>query len=180
MSVELQTAVDIAGIVSGLTAAVVAGFVYRQMKQTDKHLNMTQQDMDSRLRPWIGAAAGGLSADGNGLFIFNYQNYGQIPAHNLRISVELSDIRVDRKSLLERTAHEEKRTVLMPNEIKHNKRTFDFNKRQPAGSSVFVGIIIRYEYGHGKEGLYGARVEYKLNTNGIDFFDEWTDVTHES
>lgn len=45
MSIDLPTVVNIAEIVAGFTAAIVAYFVYRQMKQTDKHLNMTQLQM---------------------------------------------------------------------------------------------------------------------------------------
>jgi hypothetical protein len=153
-----ETAVDIAQIGSTVIAATVAAFAYRQMKQTDKHLSLTQQGMESSLRPWMGAAAEGLKVDDSGVFIFNYHNYGQLTAQNVTVEIALSDVKVERQELLEKPfSAPDKQTILLPNESKYRKATFDFDKRKPVGSSIFVGVMIKYEYGSGRKALYGNR-----------------------
>ncbi|HEV8405554.1 MAG TPA: hypothetical protein VGQ13_06580 [Nitrososphaera sp.] len=146
-----------------------------QLKMTQDQVTMTKQQMDSTMRPWIGPAPEGLKADGKGLFIFNYHNYGQVPAEDILFEFALSDERVERQNLLDKPVETSKHTILLPNESKYRKNTFDFEKRKPIGPSLFIGILIRYKYANARKGMYGARIEYKFATGGIDYFDEWSE-----
>src|SRR5437867_13231035 len=71
--IDFQTALDIAAIVAGISAGIVAAVAIIQSK-------MTQDQLKNTMRPWLGSIMKGISVDINGKLIVVYKNYGTLPA----------------------------------------------------------------------------------------------------
>lgn len=65
---------------------------------TQVEIKMTKQQMDSSLRPWIGAEKGLVKSEGDN-FLFHYQNYGQLPPKSLKLKAWASDKQIKRDEL---------------------------------------------------------------------------------
>lgn len=170
LSVELTPA-DWIQLIIAATAGIAAVVAIWQT-------NLTRKQMQINLRPWIGSHSEGLNGDGKGLFIFNFQNYGNSPATKVRGKIGLTYSNFTREELRERPFDDHAGSIMLPNEKKHKSIRADSNQFQELkamSKSAFIGVIIEYEYTSNKVAEYGAILEFELATGEVDFLDEWTE-----
>ena len=116
------------------------------------------------------------------MFIFNYQNYGTLPAIKVRSKIGLTYSVFSRKELRERPFDRQTNSILLPNEKKSKAIRADpnqFQELKAMSKSAFIGVTIEYEYASNRIAEYGAIIEFEMATGEVDFLDEWTeDLAH--
>jgi hypothetical protein len=170
---------------AAIAAIVLVLIVRHQMKQTDKQLEMTKdqlalakQEMDTSTRPWVGAAEEGPSGDGKGMFVFNFQNFGNAPALNVMAKMDASNNKFTREGLRQRPYDRSTGTILLPNETRHKTISYDplqYQEFLKINDPVYLGVIIEYQYRPGKSAEYGAIMEFNAKNGEFDFLDEWSE-----
>jgi hypothetical protein len=179
------TIVDWAAVLSGFATTGLVGFVAYQIHQTRQQLTMTKQEvemtkkqMDASLRAWIGADELGLQVDPTGKVIFNFRNYGSLPALNIKSKYAFSNLKFERQRLREGEVTDLKNAVLFPDEAKHHGVYVPgqlYQELSGAGLPLFVGVVLKYQFAANEFGEYGAIIEYDTKTMKPNFLDEWTD-----
>lgn len=158
-------------IISILINAVLAIVVIIQ-------LLLYRNEINSRLRPWIGASKGGFDYDKNkNVVVFSYDNYGQMAANSVLEKWNISDKINSRENVIKNVKGKNIKSVTFPN----HARRFSFEimnnpivqKAIKDKKSFYLEITIEYEFGKNKKGFYGLIGEYEVNGNGI-VIDEWT------
>lgn len=167
----LVTAEDVGFWVSvgaGIATVVLVVIVWIQARQT-------QQQMDSTIRPWIGARFR-LQFENPNTLMLAYTNYGQIPPQNITAHALISDKQITRSDILESSVtYTRDLGTNMPNmdkEFRINTTTEQYQSAM-AGTSFYVGIIIQYRYANKKKGVYGVIYHYKRENQLFAISEEW-------
>ncbi len=153
---------------AGIATVVLVVIVWIQTRQT-------QQQMDSTLRPWIGARFR-LQFENPQTLMLAYTNYGQIPPQNITAYNLISDKQITRYGILEySTTSKLDLGTIMPNmnkELRIDTATEQL-KSVLAGASFYVGIIIQYSYASKKKGAYGVIYHYRREKQLFEISEEW-------
>src|SRR5438093_2268144 len=108
--------------IAAIATIILVLIVWRQMRQTDQQLKMTQNElamtkhqMDSSLRPWIGTAELIIASDS--MLHLLYSNFGSLPATSSKLRYGSSSTEVKRADLAA-FADVEEGGVLLPDQKK--------------------------------------------------------------
>ena len=170
------TLVDWAVVLSGFATTVLVIIIAYQIKITKTAVGMTKQQMDSSLRPWVGAESGLVDYTSDKL-AFYYMNYGQLPPKSLKIKGLESEETISRKEL--NKAKDESwpnMGIIMPNQKKAYiiaSNETQLNKIKKGEISFWIGLLLSYEYADNKRGEYGVIYEFLVETQKFTIRDEW-------
>jgi len=178
------TLVDLAVILSGFATTALVAFVAYQIHQTKQQLgitqtdiNMTKQQMESSLRPWVGADKGLIETDDE-FFRFQYCNYGQLPTKDTKMKVWSSDKEILRENLEKLEGSEwPYKGIIMPNQIKSyvlGQTKGDFEKVKSGVNDFWICLVIEYNYANDKKGEYGVIYSYEHSSQTFAIMDEWS------
>ncbi len=156
--------------ISILINAILAGVVITQ-------LFLYRNEINSRLRPWIGANKGGFDYnDEKNILVFLFKNYGQMAANSVLEKWNISDKINSRKNVIKNVKGKNIQSVTFPNqerkfsiEIMNNQIV---KKAVKENSSFYLEITIEYEFNKNKKGFYGVIGEYVVSGHVI-IIDEW-------
>ncbi len=177
------TLVELALILSGFATTALVGFVAyqihqakQQMKITRTEVDMTKQQMDSSLRPWIGAEKG-LVEEKDGTLLFHYQNYGQLPPKSLKLKVWASGEEIKREKLVELEGEEWPHIgIIMPDQIKAyilGLTGIDLIAVKKGQANLWTALVLNYDYADNKKGEYGVIYEYLSEFSHYSIRNEW-------
>jgi len=140
-------------------------------------LLLYRSEINSRSRPWIGESKGGLDFDKQeNKVVFWYHNYGQGVANSVKEKWHISEKISSREEVVKNVKGLNVESINFPN----HERRFSFHilnnpivqKAIKENTFFYLEIIIDYEFGKGKKGVYGLIAEYQVYGNKI-VIDEW-------
>ncbi|UVS68670.1 hypothetical protein [Nitrososphaera viennensis] len=157
---EFQTALDLAQIATAAAAAVAAGVAVWQSK-------MTKQQIDSRLRPWIGTKEIMIAQDKIEVVL---TNYGGLPALS---AVGKSDLSDKVLTIADLKGQDDKNTMgtIMPNSEKFYIMELSDD---PHKKILSFGYVVEYTYAGGKQGEYGMIAKLGAGNRRFEIIQEWT------
>lgn len=172
-----QFAFAFIGSIGSIATAIALGFLLHQSRQTQKQIQLTQQqtnfmqeqigltknEMESTLRPWIGISD--VEIQSNEFVTFHVKNYGRIPARIVRMRKVLDKIKISKDVLVSKKA-ENSETMLFPDEILKMSSILP----EEAGYQ-YVAIMIEYEYGNNKNGEFGL-IAKRVGKSGTIIYEE--------
>ena len=171
MSFEL-TAADWIQLITASAAAIAATVAILQNR-------LTKQQLDSSLRPWIGAAEGGLTLALPDRVTFAYKNYGQLPCKSMTGRVLRKTELFSREELAEsNTNPSSKMGVIHPDQ---NKAWYVDMKKEviltalSGKEPLFIGISLSYTYADNRQGEYGVIYEFAFRTRQFMIREEWSE-----
>jgi len=157
---------SVATVGSAATAAALF-FLWRQSGQTEKQIQLTQDEGESTLRPWVGIEDVRLNR-------LNEKGYVQVLISNTG-SIAAKVVSARRVFSHSMITQEELRSgvdipgkfVIFPN-IKKTIRMSSESSTYP-----YIGILIQYEYAKNKHGEIGLVVQYNDLREKFDYLDEF-------
>jgi hypothetical protein len=153
---------------AGIATVVLVVIVGIQMKQT-------QQQIDSSLRPWIGARER-LRFENQHTLLLPYTNYGQLPPKSINVRFLVADKQITQDDI-DKSTNTQTLDVgtIMPNMDKELRGgvTEEQYERAMRGEPFFVIFVIRYEYAKNKKGEYGVIYYYNSYTQMFLLSREW-------
>jgi len=188
---ELEIAIG--GILSAIAAIAIAIFAIISARttktqtdliKTQTDLNKTQTDIMKKefltgYRPWIGPDEGFVNDKIRLGLKFKYKNFGSTPALSVKERWGFTQDLPKREIILNVMSNISKPSVTLPDQ----KREFSFVLDESVvvnadkhKSSLYLWVIIDYEYGEKQYGQYGGVAEYVNKGKGIvrlEVQDEW-------
>lgn len=165
---------------AALAAIILVLMVRAQMKQTDKQLKMTQdqvsmskQQMESTIRPWLGAT-GAKIVDERHIGI-PIKNYGSIPTTSAETRVVIHGEMMT-EDAIRSSAHTKQGQygVIFPDQTKTIRvEVSDIVKARTGEAIMFIGFLMEYKYANGQTGAFGIIVRYDPMTDGFNIETEW-------
>lgn len=138
---------------------------------------LLQTEMTMRLRPWISRnnfiETNTLEKEGY-LYIFEFKNYGQLPAKSMYFATYASDEKPSR--LQAQINRSEASMVMAPNEIL--KFRFHIQKDlvddgKSGKRALFLLVYTTYEYANNRKGGYGIIARFDTTSNEFVYIDSW-------
>jgi hypothetical protein len=152
------------GAVGSATTAAALFFLWRQSKQTEKQIHLTQDEVEGTLRPWVGIDD--VRRTEKGYVQVLIRNTGSIPAKIVKAQRFFSSTMITQEQLRSGVDIIGK-FVIFPN-INKTIRLSD-----SSGTYPYIGILIQYEYAKNKHGEIGLVVQYNDLREKFDFLDEF-------
>jgi len=170
---------DYALVATGIGTAGLATATIIQAIATRRQVQISQHQIDSTVRPWLGASNKGIqNKPGESEFRFNYINFGQMPASSVRVRSLMSEIEITKNELVHKATGQDKASLVFPGEEKSYFMRYGFGGGntliQTEGKPLFIGILIYYEYGN-KHGQYGVVINLDLIKGINTIVDEWAE-----
>jgi len=163
-NLALQTIKDYSVIVSAIfTAALVIAI----LTQT----SILKADFDASTRPWIGVAK--FDDEENNRINFIYHNFGSIPNDIGKMAVSTSCTMITLTEL--KDLPNDTVGSLMPTQSKiHQVGVYpkDFVNKSDNCKTLYIGVLIQYEYLNDKEGESGIIMSYADGNFNIE--DNWS------
>lgn len=143
---------------------------------TEQEVSMTKKQMESSLRPWVGAEKGLVDLDkDNDRFAFYYQNYGSLPTTGIKAYSIISDEKLERQELL--TTQELSWPyigIVQPGQIKaYILAIGNFRRAESGEKPLWIGFRFDYSYSENQSGQYGVIYEFFVETQKFTIRDEW-------
>jgi len=184
LAYELEIAIG--GILSAIAAIIIAIFALISAKTTKTlaesaktQTDIMQKEFLSSHRPWVGPDEGFVNDKIRLGLKFKYKNFGSIPALSVKERWGFTAQLPHRENILSDVNNVTKPSVTLPDQ----KREFSFLvdeqivvDAQKHKSSLYIWVIIDYEYGENQYGQYGGIAEYQSKGEGIvklEIQDEW-------
>lgn len=159
-------------IISIIINVILVGVVFSQLWIYRNEINM-------RMRPWIGATEGFETAQDMTLGIeFHYSNFGSAPANFVRERWGASDKIPTRSDIKNDFTHVFDLSTTLPTQKKQFSFTLNrdlYDSFRNNGTPLYFWAFIDYKYGRNKVGEYGMVVEFKIIETSSRLFvkDEW-------
>ena len=180
-----ELVIAIGGILSAIAVIAIAIFAIISANtsktlaaSTQSQTSILQRQFDSEYRPWLGAhKIGFLDGANRKEKIFEYKNYGKLPARSVIERWQVSEKQIDPKNLDKEKMTIYEGSITFPNQERQFGFSFSdeqiskLNKKE--FSSLFVHIIIEYNYANGIKGEYGIIAEFFLD-GSVYIRKEWT------
>lgn len=155
----------IVGAIGSLTTAGALFFLWRQSNQTKEQIRITQEEIESRLRPWLGISDT-IIDDGNVRVVF--ENTGSLPAKIVRTQQSLSFSPITQEQL--RSGKDiTAKVVILPK----GKRDISFTEAI-LNADQYLGILVQYKYAKDKPGEIGAILKYNDKLGSFAVVDEFS------
>jgi hypothetical protein len=168
---------DYALVATGIGTAGLAVATIIQALATRRQAQISQLQIDSTVRPWLGASDKGLKKKPGGREIrFFYINYGQMPASSVKIRSLMSEMEITKDELIHQATDQGWASLVFPGEEKTYFMQYSVDGGntiiQPKEKPPYVGFLIDYDYGS-KHGQYGVIIKLDLIEDVNSIVDEW-------
>jgi hypothetical protein len=170
---------DYALIATGIGTAGLAVATIIQAMATRRQAQISQLQIDSTVRPWLGASDKGLKKKpGEREIKFFYINYGQMPASRVRVKSFMSGRKITKDELIRQATDQGWTSLVFPSE----EKTYFMQYSVDGGNTIiqakenppYVGFLIDYDYGS-KHGQYGVVIKLDLIEDVNPIVDEWAE-----
>ena len=149
-----------------ISAAITAGLAFVQSR-------MTQHQINSSMRPWVGSTEHGFTLSSHGVITAMVKNFGTLPAQKVRMwhGAQLEPFTV--RQLLELPRRETKdEAVIMPSAEKSVTLLLpEYDRVVRERLKVGLALIVEYEYANNKQATYHLAGQFNPSTReqGIDY-----------
>jgi hypothetical protein len=170
---------DYALVARGIGTAGLAVATIIQALATRRQAQISQLQIDSTVRPWLGASDKGLKKKpGEREFRFFYINYGQMPASSVKIRSLMSEMEITKDELIHQATDQGWASLVFPGE----EKTYFMQYSVDGGNTIiqakekppYIGFLIDYDYGS-KHGQYGVIIKLDLIEDVHSIVDEWAE-----
>ena len=152
------------GAIGSVATAAALFFLWRQSKQTETQIHLTQEEVEGTLRPWVGIDDVRLREEGYVALLI--KNTGSIAAKIVRAQRVFSHTMITQEQL--------RSGVDIPgNFVIIPKIDKTIRMSNESGTYPYIGILIQYEYPKNKRGEYGLVVQYNELRKKFDYLDEF-------
>jgi hypothetical protein len=170
---------DYALVATGIGTAGLAVATIIQAMATRRQAQISQLQIDSTVRPWLGASDKGLKKKPVEREIrFFYINYGQMPASSVKIRSFMSEMDITKDELIHQATDQGWASLVFPGEEKTYFMQYSFDGgntiTQAKEKPPYVGFLIDYDYGS-KHGQYGVIIKLDLIEDVHSIVDEWAE-----
>jgi hypothetical protein len=167
----------LAQAIGSIGTAIAVYFVYKQASITRDQLELTRQQMDSSLRPWLGVFEGGLQPHYSDALL-RITNYGSLPTTSWKWTIKTDVIKITRSDLNSQKAYPSpyEATAIFPNQRWDRVIGLEEGTLVAARSrerSLFVGVLIEYKYANNSAGESGMIFEFDKSTLKFGFGEVW-------
>lgn len=170
---------DYALVATGIGTAGLAVATIIQAIATRQQAHISQLQIDSTVRPWLGASDKGLMKEpGETKIRFFYINYGQMPASSVKVRSLMSEIEITKDELIQQAVGQGRASLVFPGEEKTYLMQYSVDSDntiiQAKEKPPYVGFLIEYDYGS-KHGQYGVIIKLDLIEDVNSIVDEWAE-----
>jgi hypothetical protein len=175
---------DYALVATGIGTAGLAVATIIQAIATRRQAQISQHQIDSTVRPWLGASDKGLEKEpGETKIRFFYINYGQMPASSVKVRGLMSEREITKDELIHQAAAQGQASLVFPGEEKSYFMRYSIDDDDGNGDNTsvqakekppYVGFLIDYDYGS-KHGRYGVIIKLDLIEDVNSIVDEWAE-----
>ena len=146
---------------------------------TRRQAQISQLQIDSTVRPWLGASDKGIKkGPGETEIRFVYINYGQMPASSVKVRSLMSEMEITKDELIHKATGQGQASLVFPSEEKTYFMQYSFDGGnttiQMKEKPLYVGFLIDYDYGN-KRGQYGVIIKLDLIKDIKLIVDEWAE-----
>jgi hypothetical protein len=162
--------IDAVQVVTAASAAVAAGVAFVQSK-------LTQHQIDTSMRPWVGVIHDGVRLNGHGELMTTLKNHGTLPAQKTMVWSAAQQKPFTKEEMKKgQRAKVEDEMVMMPNAEKSTTWTLpDYADVIANKSSYHIALVVEYEYANKKKGIYYYAAEFNPSTNYRGIYYEFTE-----
>jgi hypothetical protein len=173
---------DYALVATGIGTAGLAVATIIQAIATRRQAHISQLQIDSTVRPWLGASDKGLMKEPEETKIrFFYINYGQMPASSVKVRSLMSEMEITKDELIHQAVGQGRASLVFPGEEKTYLMQYNVDDDGGDNTSIqakekppYVGFLIEYDYGS-KHGQYGVIIKLDLIEDVNLIVDEWAE-----
>jgi hypothetical protein len=150
--------------IGSLGTAAALFFLWNQSKQTKQQIHLTQEEVESTLRPWLGIE--NITRVNAGLSRGFIKNTGRMPAKIVKRQQFFSSTMITQKQL--RSGEDISGKVIVFPDQKREIRI-----KNEIAAYPYIGILIQYEYGKNKLAEIGLVVKYNNLTERFAYKEEF-------
>jgi hypothetical protein len=153
-------------IIGGIATAAALIFIAIQT-------NVTNTQFEEKDRPWIGIPH--IIDPANSTIRFQLKNFGSVPTLDGTVSIKLENKLITKDSLYDTTSITDTLGVLLPDQDKYEDyfTTKNITQLIKNKTPLYLGVLIKYDYGKDNHGEYGLIGNYSTNINNFYYVNTW-------